>query len=79
MRNAFADFGVSVYGSLAAVWIAERDDGAYWDAEAWPTARPRAQHWLRQIAPRFDALFGDFDCLGHHVEWRGRLPTTRRL
>ena len=65
MRNAFADFGVSVYGGLVAVWIAERDDGAYWDLE-WRTARsPRAQRWLRQIAARFDALFGDYDCLGH--------------
>lgn len=63
LRNAFADFGVSVYGGLVAVWIVERDDGAYWDAE-WRTARsPRAQHWLGQIAPRFDALFGDYDCL----------------
>lgn len=43
MRNAFADFGVSVYGGLVAVWIAERDDGAYWDLE-WRTARsPRSQ------------------------------------
>jgi hypothetical protein len=42
LRNAFADFGVSIYGSLVAVWIAERDDGPYWDAE-WRTARsPRA-------------------------------------
>jgi hypothetical protein len=65
LRNAFADFGVSVYGCLVAVWIAERDDGAYWDAE-WRTARsPRAQHWLSQIAARFDALFGTLDCLGH--------------
>lgn len=64
MRNAFADFGVSVYGELVAVWIAERDDGAYWDAE-WRTARsPRAQHWLEQIAKRFDRVFGDYDCLG---------------
>lgn len=29
MRNACADFGVSIYGGLVAVWIAERDDGAY--------------------------------------------------
>ncbi len=65
MRNKFADFGVSVYGSLVAIWIAERADGAYWDDE-WRTARsPRAQHWLRQIAPRFDALFGTLDRLGH--------------
>jgi len=64
MRNLFADFGVSVYGGLVAVWIAERDDGAYWDAE-WRTARSsRAQHWLEQIAKRFDRVFGDYDCIG---------------
>lgn len=71
MRNAFADFGVSTYGSIVAVWIVERDDGAYWDAE-WRTARsPRAQRWLRQIAPRFDALFGTLDCLGHMSNGEG--------
>jgi hypothetical protein len=71
MRNAFADFGVSVYGGLVAVWVVERDDGAYWDAE-WRSARsPRAQHWIRQIARRFDALFGDFDCLGHMSNGEG--------
>lgn len=71
LRNTFADFGVSVYGGLVAVWIAERDDGAYWDAE-WHTARsPRAQGWLNQIAPRFDALFGDYDCLGHMSNGEG--------
>jgi hypothetical protein len=71
LRNTFADFGCSVYGSLVAVWIAERDDGAYWDAE-WRTARsPRAQRWLCQIAPRFDALFGDYDCLGHMSNGEG--------
>src|SRR3546814_15849944 len=33
MRNSYADFGLSVYGGLVAVWIVERDDGAYWDAD----------------------------------------------
>ena len=33
LRNTFADFGVSAYGGLVAVWIAARDDGAYWDSE----------------------------------------------
>lgn len=71
MRNAYVDFGVSTYGSLVAVWIVERDDGSYWDAE-WRTARsPRAQRWLRQIAPRFDALFGVYDCVGHMSNGEG--------
>jgi hypothetical protein len=71
LRNAFADFGVSLYGGLVAVWIVERDDAAYWDAE-WRTARsPRAQCWLHRIAPRFDTLFGDYDCLGHMSNGEG--------
>ena len=71
MRNAYADFGVSVYGGLVAVWIVERDDRAYWDAD-WRTARsPRAQRWLSQIASRFDAVFGDYDCLGHMSNGEG--------
>jgi hypothetical protein len=71
MRNAYSDFGVSVYGGLVAVWIVERDDGAYWDAD-WRTVRsPRARCWLSQIAPRFDAVFGDYDCLGHMSNGEG--------
>ena len=67
MRNAYADFGVSIYGSLVAVWIAEREDGAYWRHPR--TAR--ARRWLSQIAPRFDALFGQYDCLGHMSNGEG--------
>ena len=64
MRNAFADFGVSEYMGLVAIWIVEREDGAYLDAD-WRTARsPLAQRWLQQIAPRFDALFGELDLFG---------------
>lgn len=71
MRNAFADFGVSTYGSLVAVWVAERDDPAYWDAD-WRTARsPRARHWLAQISAHFGALFGDYECLGHMSNGEG--------
>lgn len=70
-RNAFADFGVSVYGELVAVWIVERDDGPYWDAD-WRTSRSqRAMRWLAQITPRFDAEFGDYDCLGHMSNGEG--------
>jgi hypothetical protein len=64
LRNAFADFGVSEYCGLIAVWIVERDDDAYWDADARACRSPRAQRWLAQIAPKFDALFGAHDCIG---------------
>ena len=64
MRNAFADFGVSEYMGLISIWIVEREDGPYLYAD-WRTARsPRAQRWLEQIAPRFDALFGELELLG---------------
>ena len=64
MRNAFADFGVSTYCGLVAIWIVEREDAAYLDAD-WRTARsPRARRWLSQITPRFDALFGELDLVG---------------
>lgn len=70
-RNAYADFGVSTYGELVAVWIVEREDGAYRDTD-WRTARSgRAQRWLQQIAPKFDALFGTHDCLGHMSNGEG--------
>ena len=77
LRNAFADFGVSIYCGLVAVWITERNDAAYWGAE-WRTARSlRAKHWLRQIARRFDALFGDHDCAGRMANGEG-VYTKRR-
>jgi hypothetical protein len=70
-RNAFADFGVSVYGGLVAVWIVERNDGSYWDTDCRTVRSPRAQRWLAQIAPKFDAEFGDYDCLGHMSNGEG--------
>ena len=33
LRNSYCDIGVSSYGRIAAVWIAERDDPAYHDAD----------------------------------------------
>lgn len=41
LRITYADFGVSAYGSLVAVWIAEREDAAYRDAE-WRRRLPQA-------------------------------------
>jgi hypothetical protein len=54
MRNAYADFGISEYCGLAAIWIAERCDGAYYDY----LRESRAAHWLTQIRARFLRTFG---------------------
>lgn len=70
-RNAYADFGISSLGSMVAVWIVERNDGSYSDHDVQFIRSPRAVHWLRQIAPRFDALFGDYDRLGHMSNGEG--------
>ncbi len=71
LRNAYADFGMSIYGSLVAVWMAEREDGPYWESDWRHPRTARAKRWLRQIAPRFDALFGQHDCLGHMSNGEG--------
>jgi hypothetical protein len=71
LRNAYADFGMSSYGSLVAVWIAEREDGPYWEGDWRHHRTGRARRWLAQIAPRFDALFGDNDCLGNMSNGEG--------
>lgn len=64
LRNAYADFGISTYGGLAAVWLVERGDGDYWDADASIARSPRAQRWLGQVADKFTTLFGELECLG---------------
>lgn len=33
LRNAYADCGISTYCGLIAIWLAERDDGRYWEAD----------------------------------------------
>ena len=71
LRNAYADFGVSIYGSLVAVWIVARADGAYWDSDWRHPRTARARRWLSQIAPRFGTLFGQYDCLGHMSNGEG--------
>ena len=64
LRNSYADVGVSIYGGIAAIWLVERDDGAYHDCDARTACRARAAHWLQQVAPRFIALFAQLDCIG---------------
>ena len=70
-RAAYFEHGLGFSRPQRIVEFIERDDGAYWDAD-WRTARsPRAQRWLSQIASRFDAVFGDYDCLGHMSNGEG--------
>lgn len=64
MRNTFADCGISVYCGLVATWLAERDDGRYWDADACHSLTGRARRWLTQVEPRFLALFGELRQIG---------------
>lgn len=71
LRNAYADFGMSMYGSLVAVWMAEREDGPYWESDWHHPRTARARRWLSQITPRFDALFCQYECLGHMSNGEG--------
>lgn len=64
LRNSYCDIGISTYGCIAAIWIAERDDPAYHDADARTGRSGRARHWLSQVAPNFDALFAQLDRFG---------------
>ena len=64
LRNAYADFGISTYGCIAAIWIVERNDSAYYDADTRNCRSGRARQWLTQVAPRFEALFSDLTCIG---------------
>ena len=64
LRNAFADLGVSALGHMVSIWIVERADNSYFDADYRHCRSGRAQQWLRAIAPRFRQMFGDYERLG---------------
>ena len=64
LRNVYADFGISIYSGLAAIWIAERDDGRYWDQDVETPRSGRARHWLSLIEPRFLKLFSHYRRVG---------------
>tara|TARA_A100001391_G_scaffold188617_2_gene159349 strand:- start:3476 stop:3946 length:471 start_codon:yes stop_codon:yes gene_type:complete len=64
LRNAYADCGVSTYCGLAAIWLAQRDDPAYWEADYASPRVARARHWLAQVEPRFIAMFGELTLIG---------------
>lgn len=44
LRNAYTDCGISTYCGLAAIWLAERDDPAYWEADYVSPRIARARH-----------------------------------
>jgi hypothetical protein len=64
LRNAFADCGISTYCCLAAIWLVERDDGAYWDCGSEHRRSDFAQRWITQVSDRFVGLFGDLRLVG---------------
>ena len=59
LRNAFADCGISTYCGLAAIWLALRDDARFWEADFYHPRAACARHWIAQVAPRFERLFGE--------------------
>ena len=71
VRNAHAHRGDSTLGSMVAIWVVERADGSYHDHDWRQPRSGRAEHWLCQIAPRFEQLFGDYVCLGHMSNGEG--------
>lgn len=64
LRNAYADLGLSTWCGLAAIWLAERDDARYWEADFRQPRAALAKHWLGQVAPRFEKLFGELKMIG---------------
>lgn len=64
LRNAFADCGISTYCGLAAIWIVERDDSLYWEADYRKARSGRAQQWLTQVSDTFIKVFGELHLVG---------------
>lgn len=64
LRNAFADCGVSTYCGLAAIWIVERDDSRYWEADCRKARSGRARQWLTRVSDRFNNVFAELRLVG---------------
>ena len=64
LRNAFADCGISTYCGLAAIWLTRRDDAHFWEADYFHPRAVRARHWIAQVSPRFERLFGQLRLVG---------------
>ena len=56
-ENGHAYFGVSEYCGCAAVWIVAKTD--YYGDE-----QPLAEAWVKRVAAKFDANFGDYRKIG---------------
>ena len=69
LRNAFADCGISTYCGLAAIWLIERDDACFWEADFSHPRAACARHWIAQVAPRFEQMFGELKMVGRF--WNG--------
>lgn len=55
LENKFCYIGVSEYCGLASIWIAVKQDDCYYDM----AVSNFAEHWCRQIEPKFRELFGE--------------------
>ena len=54
LENEHARIVICEYCGLASISLAVREDGDYYIDKL-----PLAEHWCRQIAPKFEALFSD--------------------
>lgn len=64
LRNAYADLGISLYGSLAAIWLVARNDGRYWDSDMNCSRTGRTDRWIAQVETRFLKIFSEYRCVG---------------
>lgn len=64
LRNAYADLGISLYGSLAAIWLVARDDDRYWDSDMNCSRTGRTDRWIAQVETRFLEIFSEYRCVG---------------
>ena len=71
LRNAYADCGISTYCGLAAIWLVERNDSFYWEADYDRPRTGRAQRWLDQVSGKFLQMFGEIRQIGRFSNGEG--------
>lgn len=64
MRNSYADIGISTYGGVAAIWLAERIDQSYAYRAQWGGNAALARRWIDSVETRFLTLFGQLNRVG---------------